>query len=93
VLYYITSIESNYEAWKRVTMKDDITLTQAYKIAEKVDRLRSRANNNFKTDNLSKPSNPFRISTSNQANIKTYNKNKEDAEITDLTKKYEELND
>jgi len=91
VLDYITSIENNYEAWKRVTMKDDITLTQAYKIAEKVDRLRSRVNNNLKTDNFSKPSHPSRIATSNQANIKTFNKNKEDAEITDLTKRMKNL--
>jgi len=56
-------------------MKDDITLNQAYKIAEKVDRLRTRVNNNFKIDNLSKPSLSSRISTSNHANIKTYNKN------------------
>ena len=43
VLDYADSLQNNREAWKKVSMKDDISLSKAFKIAEKVDRLSSRS--------------------------------------------------
>lgn len=51
VLDYIDSIQNNYEAWKKLSLKDDISMEKAFKIAEKVDRLSVR-NNNINTYNV-----------------------------------------
>jgi len=39
VLDYAESLINNKEAWKRVSLKDDISLEKAFSVAEKVDRL------------------------------------------------------
>jgi len=52
VLGYIDSIQNNYEAWKKLSLKDDISMDRAFKIAEKVDRLYVK-NNNICTYNIS----------------------------------------
>jgi len=51
VLDYIDSIQNNYEAWKKLYLKNDISMDKAFKIAEKVDRLSVR-NNNINTYNV-----------------------------------------
>ena len=53
VLDYIDSIQNNYEAWKKLSLKDDISMNKAFKIAEKVDRLSVRNNNinNYNSSN------------------------------------------
>jgi len=45
VFDYADSLQNNREAWKRVSMKDDITLNKAFLIAEKVDRLLVKTDN------------------------------------------------
>ena len=45
VLDYIDSIQNNYEVWKKLSLKDDISMDKAFKIAEKVDRLSVKYNN------------------------------------------------
>ena len=45
VLDYINSIQNNYEAWKKLSLKDDINIDKAFKIAEKLDRLSVKYNN------------------------------------------------
>ena len=44
VLDYCESIRPNYAAWKKVTLKGDISLSKAYEVAEKIDRLEKKAN-------------------------------------------------
>jgi len=39
VLDYVDSLRNNEEAWKRLSLQNDISLKQAYNAAEKVDRL------------------------------------------------------
>jgi len=92
VLDYVNSIENNYEAWKRLTMKDDITLSQAYKIAEKVDRLRTKTTtfNNYKP-HYSPTVPPNRSLSATPKDVKINNKNKEDNDISDLTKRMKNL--
>lgn len=66
---YADALENNIEAWKRVTLIDDIPLSKAYEIAEKVDRLavrlhrvpspnRNVSNNNNNNYNKSRSSPP-----------------------------------
>eukprot|EP00833_Pecoramyces_ruminatium_P012611 jgi/Orpsp1_1/1186643/evm.model.d7180000052195.1 len=42
VLDYAESLQNNREAWKRVSLKDDISLEKAFSVAEKVDRLTTK---------------------------------------------------
>ena len=69
ILDYADALENNIEAWKRVTLIDDIPLSKAYEIAEKVDRLavrlhrvpspnRNVSNNNNNNYNKSRSSPP-----------------------------------
>jgi len=44
VLDYADSLQNNREAWKKVSLKDDISLSKAFQIAEKVDRLYTNSN-------------------------------------------------
>ena len=45
VLDYIDSIQNNYEALKKLSLKDHIRMDKAFKIAEKVERLSVKYNN------------------------------------------------
>lgn len=47
VLDYADSLQNNHEAWKKVSLKDDISLQKAFKLAEKVDRLTFRTASNW----------------------------------------------
>ncbi len=40
---YADSLQNNREAWRKVALKDNITLAKAFEIAEKVDRLDNRS--------------------------------------------------
>jgi len=51
VLDYAESLRGNFEAWKKVSMKDDISLNKAFMIVEKVDRLNIKANPGFYSNN------------------------------------------
>jgi len=53
-LDYTDSLRPNYEAWKPVSLKDDvITLEKAYLLAEKVDRLSSQKSEDSRKNNQS----------------------------------------
>ena len=97
VLDYIDALRNNEEAWKRVSLKDDISLTRAFDIAEKVDRVMTlRPSREYLPENI----NP-RINNRNnyQNNRKVVQKNFEirspkgnkDHEIEDLTKRMKNL--
>ncbi len=47
VLDYADSLQNNREAWKKVSLKDDISLNKAFAIAEKVDRLIPKYNDSY----------------------------------------------
>jgi len=53
VLDYAESLRGNFEAWKKVSLKDNISLNKAFIIAEKVDRLNIKANSGFYSNNSS----------------------------------------
>jgi len=100
VLDYTDSIENNVEAWKRLTLFDDIPLSKAFKIAEKADRL-----NYMGCNQRRHPSNPsFSANTSsfnnkinfhppirNKLEQKVNIKPKEDNDIEELTRKMRNL--
>ena len=107
VLDYVDALENNQEAWKRVALEDDLTLSKAYQIAEKVDRLQNRStqgstqprqnfttNNSF-SNNYSR-SNLRSSNTNNYNNQKSFDKlrierSKEGKEMEDLTRKMKNL--
>jgi len=97
VLDYIDALRKNEEAWKRVSLKDDISLTRAFDIAEKVDRVMNlRPSKEYSTEIV----NPrINIRNNYQNNRKVVRDNYEvrspkrnkDYEIEDLTKKMKNL--
>ncbi|OUM62191.1 hypothetical protein PIROE2DRAFT_11597 [Piromyces sp. E2] len=81
VLDYAESLQYNVDAWKRVSLKDDIFLTKAFKVAEKADHSRDR-----------QFSKQFVPSTSTSSSINTSVKtSKINSEIDDITKKMRNL--
>ncbi|KAG4084962.1 hypothetical protein H8356DRAFT_1062634 [Neocallimastix lanati (nom. inval.)] len=81
VLDYVDALENNQEAWKRVALEDDLTLSKAYQIAEKVDRLQNRSTQgstqprqNFTSNNSF--SNNYSRSNLRSSNTNNYNNQK-----------------
>ena len=97
VLDYIDALRNNEEAWKRVSLKDDISLNRAFDIAEKVDRVMTlRPSKEY----LSEIVNPrINIRNNYQNNRKVVRENFEvrspkgnkNYELEDLTKKMKNL--
>jgi len=68
VLDYADSLQNNPEAWKKVALKDNISLNKAFTIAEKVDRLTTRSiHNNYENSSYKYNSN-FNSNTPNKFN-------------------------
>lgn len=94
VLDYADSLQNNPEAWKRIAMKDDISLTKAFTIAEKVDRLMIK--NNFNTTNNLSHNNQYHQRKNQQTSI-NFKKKEEpktvnsDKEMEDLTRRMRNL--
>ena len=96
VLDYADSLKNNKEAWKKVSLKDDISLKKAFAIAEKVDRLmptfNQEINENFRTNfNNSYKSSNF---NNNQSKGKVFNDSKikeKDSTVDNLTKRIKGL--
>ena len=96
VLDYAESLANNREAWKRVSLKDDIDLEKAFTIAEKVDRLTTRMNSeNFDNPYFSNSHLKFKSSNKNHFNHKDHHvgnkKFKKDVDMDDLTKRMKKL--
>eukprot|EP00833_Pecoramyces_ruminatium_P007148 jgi/Orpsp1_1/1181180/evm.model.c7180000076197.1 len=98
VFDYADALQNNVEAWKKVSLKDDISLNEAFKIAEKVDRLTARSTYNYYGTSDSNAS--TRISKSYPNNNNTQFKRKieysesqkvKDSEMEDLTRKMKNL--
>ncbi len=94
VLDYADSLQNNHEAWKRVSLKDDISLNKAFAIAEKVDRLLPKSNQdvyenyyNSKRSNFNNPN--FKKKTFTET--KRMEKGKKDADVEELTKRMKNL--
>lgn len=97
VLDYIDALRNNEEAWKKVSLKDDISLNRAFDIAEKVDRVMNlRPSKEYSTEIV----NPrINIRNNYQNNRKVVRENYEvrspkrnkDYELEDLTKKMKNL--
>jgi len=89
-------LKNNKEAWKKVSLKDDISLKKAFAIAEKVDRLmptfNQEINENFRTNfNNSYKSSNF---NNNQSKGKVFNDSKikeKDSTVDNLTKRIKGL--
>ena len=101
VLDYIDSIQNNDEAWKKLSLKDDISINKAFKIAEKVDRLSVKNNSGtYNVNNSQHNQNNQNNSTSrfypkrrNETfqTIPTNNKSKSQDNIEELTQKMKNL--
>ena len=102
ILDYADSLQNNHDVWKKISMKDDIDLNQAFKIAEKVDRLRMRPKDlmefqkHFRSN--THEHNHNKNNKSMFVNHKEIPKQKEslssnstDTEIDDLTRKMKQL--
>jgi len=94
-LDYAESLVNNKEAWKKVTLKDDISLEKAFTIAEKCDRLTTRINsdgieNSYPTSS-SKPKNFTKYNFTKKNNHSEPHKEKKDAEVDELTKRMKKL--
>ena len=89
-------MKNNTEAWKKVSLKDYISLKKSFVIAEKVDRLiptfnqeinenfRTNFNNSYKSSNFNK----------NQSKGKIFNDSKikqKDSTVDNLTKRIKDL--
>lgn len=100
VLDYADSLRNNVDAWKKISLKDNISLDKAFRIAEKVDRLSIRSNPNYSFDNINKPKNfkndfspkPYfsKYPTYKRATTPTETRTTQ-AEIDDLTKRMKNL--
>ena len=97
-LDYAESLQNNKEAWKRVSLKDDISLKKAFKVAEKVDRLITRLDNEPTTSRGNSPAKSFQRNTNHFVNssnkkIDTYmpKKTTEDDDIADITNRMRKL--
>jgi len=103
VLDYTDSIAANTEAWKKVSMKDNISLTKAFSIAEKVDRLSIKSynepypsrynqfNSYSKERNFQKPHKSKLSSSFSDSSTKSNKSTTSDAEMADLTKRMRNL--
>ena len=97
VFDYADALQNNVEAWKRVSLKDDISLNEAFKIAEKVDRLAARSPSNY--FGTSDSSTSTRNSKSYPTNNNQFKRKTEfsesqkvkDSEMEDLTRKMKHL--
>lgn len=88
VLDYADSLVSNREAWKRVSLKDHLSLTKAFEVAEKVDRLVRK--------NYSEPHDFTQSSVSHNPKINfkkkiNFEPKHKDSSVDELTKKMKEL--
>jgi len=93
VLDYIDFIQNNYEAWKKLSLKDDISMDKAFIIAEKVDKL-SVKNYNISTNNISNSQHNQNTTTSRNKTFQatqTNNKPKPQDSIEELTQKMRNL--
>eukprot|EP00833_Pecoramyces_ruminatium_P016799 jgi/Orpsp1_1/1190831/evm.model.d7180000081504.1 len=93
VLDYAESLQNNKEAWKKVSLKGDISLNKAFKIAEKVDRLFTRYDDNREYSNYysqNKYNRNFQSYSKKSYETKEPQKVKKD-EIEDLTKRMKNL--
>ena len=95
VLDYADSLRNNIDAWKKISLKDNISLDKAFTSAEKVERLSIRSNTNHPFNEYSKPNN-FK----NNFSPKPYVSNRTtsttepqttQADIDDLTKRMKNL--
>ena len=100
VLDYTDSIENNVEAWKRLTLFDNISLSKAFKIAEKADRLNYMGSNQRRHPSTPSPSANissfnnrvnFHPPIKNKLEQKVNIKPKEDNDIEELTRKMRSL--
>ena len=96
VLDYADSLQGNHEAWKRVSLKDDISLNKAFTIAEKVDRLISKSNfetNESNYNSFKKRSNFSKNNFKSKSFIepRKTEKTEKDHEVDDLTKRMKKL--
>ena len=95
VLDYADSLANNHEAWKRVILKDHLSITKAFEIAEKVDRLHLKNSNEYYREFSKNTSNHFNndknkfVKKHSLDNVK--HKKSKDTSIEDLTKKMKEL--
>ena len=89
VLDYADSLENNPEAWKRVSLKDDISLEKAFSVAEKVDRLTTRTNRTEGESSSSRTT--FRSSTSYKPEVREARKQEKKGDVDDLVKKMRNL--
>jgi len=95
VLDYADSLQENHEAWKRVSLKDDISLNKAFTIAEKVDRLIAKSSIETNENNYSFN----KRSTFGKSNFKREpimeprktEKTKKENDVDDLTKRMKKL--
>jgi len=106
VLDYADSLQGNLEAWKKVSLKDNISLTKAFSIAEKVDRLTIKSTHNTTTFNntqssrqrfipkLRNSSSPTVTPSNYTSSVSTTSVNSNntlDSDMADLTKKMRNL--
>lgn len=88
VLDYADSLQNNKEAWKKVSLKDDISLRKAFEIAEKVDRLITKSDDDF-------PEQPqFNSRKSNfnkKKNFHDHKRRSNDTDVDELTKQMQKL--
>jgi len=93
VLDYADSLQNNNEAWKRVSLKDNISLNKACEIAEKVDRIIPKiAYDSDKNTypNYNKPSN-FNKKKFKLKSFSEPRKPVKDSDVEDLTKRMKNL--
>ena len=87
VLDYADSLQNNKEAWKRVSLKDHISLNKAFEIAEKVDRLIPKATTDAR-DNTFSSSSHFK----NGSKRKSYPEvRKAEKDVEELTRRMKNL--
>lgn len=87
VLDYADSLQNNKEAWKRVSLKDNLSLRKAFEIAEKVDRLIPKFTSEYIDTSYSTRPKPY----SKKKTIHETKKPKKDDDVEDLTKKMKNL--
>jgi len=95
VLDYAESLQNNREAWRRVSLKDDISLEKAFSVAEKVDRLMTNTENESDNSNANMRKSYYNSSYTNH-NRKDFSEGrkhekKNDEEVEDLTKRMKKL--
>ena len=96
VLDYTDSSQNNHEAWKKVSLKDDISINKAFTIAEKVDRLISKSNfetNESNYNSFNKRSNFSKNNFKSKVFIepRKTEKTEKNQDIDDLTKRMKKL--